>query len=90
MIFTEVIVEADTPDEAETKAREIFTKASDALDAVVELMGLIPHPSIDWDDPLLVSDVVTCDVCDKVEYPDNLTTDWNGETGCHLSCEAAR
>jgi len=29
-----------------------------------------------------------CDYCDKVETADDLTEDWNPETGCHLSCEA--
>ena len=33
-------------------------------------------------------DVIHCDICDGEEYPDDLTPDWNGETGCHLSCEA--
>ena len=29
-----------------------------------------------------------CDLCDVVENADDLTPDWNGETGNHLSCEA--
>ncbi len=28
-----------------------------------------------------------CDLCSKVEHAADLTTDWNGETGNHLSCE---
>lgn len=32
---------------------------------------------------------VTCDLCDGVETPADMTPDWNGETGCHRSCEAA-
>lgn len=31
---------------------------------------------------------VFCDLCTEAEHPDDLTTDWNGETGNHLSCEA--
>lgn len=30
---------------------------------------------------------VFCDLCTEAEHPDDLTTDWNGETGNHLSCE---
>lgn len=30
---------------------------------------------------------VFCDVCGKAEHPADLTPDWNGETGNHLSCE---
>jgi hypothetical protein len=30
---------------------------------------------------------VFCDLCGLVEHPADLTPDWNGETGCHLSCE---
>lgn len=30
---------------------------------------------------------VFCDICDGVEHPAALTSDWNGETGCHRSCE---
>lgn len=29
-----------------------------------------------------------CDYCEAVENADDLTPDWNGETGNHLSCEA--
>ncbi|HET7070117.1 MAG TPA: hypothetical protein VFI40_04785 [Nocardioides sp.] len=29
-----------------------------------------------------------CDYCPKVEHAADLTPDWNGETGNHLSCEA--
>ena len=28
-----------------------------------------------------------CDFCSRVEDADDLTPDWNGETGNHLSCE---
>lgn len=28
-----------------------------------------------------------CDYCNVVECADDLTPDWNGETGNHLSCE---
>lgn len=31
-----------------------------------------------------------CDYCTTVEDADDCTPDWNGETGCHLSCEAAQ
>jgi hypothetical protein len=31
---------------------------------------------------------LTCDLCGGTEDADDLTPDWNGETGCHLSCEA--
>jgi hypothetical protein len=31
--------------------------------------------------------ILHCDFCPKVEYADDLTPDWNGETGNHLSCE---
>lgn len=31
---------------------------------------------------------VFCDLCNGHEHPADLTTDWNGETGNHLSCEA--
>lgn len=30
---------------------------------------------------------VFCDICDRAEHPADLTADWNGETGQHLSCE---
>lgn len=30
-----------------------------------------------------------CDLCNDVEHSDDLTPDWNGETGNHLSCEAS-
>jgi len=30
-------------------------------------------------------DVPVCDYCDK---PQGESTDWNGETGCHISCES--
>ena len=33
-------------------------------------------------------DYVTCDICGRRESVDDLTPDWNGETGCHISCEA--
>lgn len=31
---------------------------------------------------------VFCDICRKAEHPADMTTDWNGETGNHRSCEA--
>lgn len=31
--------------------------------------------------------VLTCDHCEVIEHADDLTPDWNGETGNHLSCE---
>ena len=37
------------------------------------------------DDPIL-----TCDLCPKREWSGDLTPDWNGETGNHLSCEQKR
>lgn len=30
---------------------------------------------------------VFCDICDKAEHPADMTVDWNGETGQHISCE---
>jgi hypothetical protein len=30
---------------------------------------------------------VFCDFCGEAEHPADLTPDWNGETGNHLSCE---
>ena len=30
---------------------------------------------------------VFCDYCGEAEHPADLTPDWNGETGNHLSCE---
>jgi hypothetical protein len=30
---------------------------------------------------------VFCDICGLAEHPADLTPDWNGETGSHLSCE---
>lgn len=30
-----------------------------------------------------------CDYCPNVEHAADLTPDWNGETGNHLSCESA-
>jgi hypothetical protein len=33
---------------------------------------------------------VFCDICGEAEHPADLTTDWNGKTGCHLSCEQGR
>jgi hypothetical protein len=30
---------------------------------------------------------VFCDICGEHEHPADLTPDWNGGTGCHLSCE---
>jgi len=45
---------------------------------------------MDMDGPLLVmadEGVLHCDYCDRLEYADDLTPDWNGETGNHLSCE---
>jgi len=30
---------------------------------------------------------VMCDICGEHEHPADMTPDWNGETGCHLSCE---
>ena len=32
-------------------------------------------------------DSLHCDYCDVIENAADLTPDWNGETGCHLSCE---
>lgn len=40
-------------------------------------------PGIPLDDP----DALHCDLCDVVETAADLTPDWNGETGNHLSCE---
>lgn len=31
--------------------------------------------------------VLTCDICGKHEWSGDLTPDWNGETGNHISCE---
>lgn len=33
---------------------------------------------------------VFCDICGEREHPADMTPDWNGETGCHLSCEQVR
>lgn len=33
---------------------------------------------------------IFCDICGKAEHPADLTPDWNGETGNHLSCERPR
>jgi hypothetical protein len=33
---------------------------------------------------------VFCDICGKAEHPADLTSDWNGETGEHLSCRDLR
>lgn len=33
-------------------------------------------------------DFVTCDICDKAEFFTEGVSDWNGETGAHLTCEA--
>ena len=33
-------------------------------------------------------DSLHCDFCDVIEDAGDLTSDWNGETGNHLSCEA--
>lgn len=30
---------------------------------------------------------VFCDWCHKAEHPADMPEDWDGETGCHLSCE---
>jgi hypothetical protein len=35
------------------------------------------------------SAVLTCDLCGKTENADDLTPDWNGDTGNHESCEQA-
>lgn len=34
-------------------------------------------------------ELIFCDLCGASETPADLTPDWNGETGCHRSCEAA-
>lgn len=34
-------------------------------------------------------DTLSCDVCGHFECVADLTPDWNGETGAHLSCERA-
>ena len=31
---------------------------------------------------------LSCDYCTRRECSDDLTPDWNGETGAHLSCES--
>lgn len=33
---------------------------------------------------------LTCDICHGREWSGDLTPDWNGETGNHLSCEQRR
>lgn len=43
------------------------------------------NPEDEDADPML-----HCDLCDKVEWSGDLTPDWNGETGNHLSCERER
>jgi hypothetical protein len=38
---------------------------------------------------LSVEDVeVTCDLCGEPQHDGEAGEDWNGETGCHFSCEA--
>lgn len=36
---------------------------------------------------LVEPDVIYCDICGRGESPADLTPDWNGDTGCHRSCE---
>lgn len=43
----------------------------------------------DWDGEVGDGEL-HCDHCNVVEFADELTPDWNDETGNHLSCEADR
>lgn len=44
----------------------------------------------EWIDILNDEDTLRCDLCTTLECAADLTPDWNGETGNHLSCEARR
>lgn len=44
-------------------------------------------PFIKKGDALMDPQHVMCDICGEHEHPADMTPDWNGETGCHLSCE---
>jgi hypothetical protein len=46
-------------------------------------LAVLPEDALS--DPVHVS----CDLCGEVEHPADMTPDWNGETGCHLTCERA-
>jgi hypothetical protein len=54
------------------------------IEAAAKVLGHRP-PRPDDDDPA----VLTCDLCGKTENADDLTPDWNGDTGNHESCEQA-
>lgn len=61
----------------ESKEGRRFVSIRPVIDPLADTMG-------PWSPTTL-----HCDFCSRVEDADDLTPDWNGETGNHLSCEAA-
>jgi hypothetical protein len=43
--------------------------------------------NLDADDANDLDPILTCDLCGQKEWAGDLTPDWNGDTGNHLSCE---
>ena len=83
-------------------ARLLITKEPTEVEPEPETDAYDPYPSslldtceecgeplTEPDDPMADPQHVFCDVCGRAEHPADLTTDWNGETGTHRSCEGA-
>lgn len=69
----------------------------DAIDASFEKPPWVDNKCEECGQPLVVMTEedtepihVFCDICGKAEHPADLTTDWNGETGNHVSCEVTQ